>query len=73
MKLPRVSGKQVIDALLKFGFIVHHVRGSHYILKNPETGCRVTVPYHRKELVPKTLSSILKHTHITQEDFRKSL
>jgi len=69
MRLPRVSGKRTVDALLRAGFIVHRVRGSHYILKHPDTGRRVTVPYHRQELALKTLQAILKQANITPEDF----
>ncbi len=73
MKLPRASGKQTVDALLKAGFIVHRVRGSHYIVKHPQTGRRVTIPYHRKELALKTLYSILKQAGISQEMFTNLL
>ena len=69
MRLPRVSGKRTVDALLRAGFIVHRVRGSHYILKHPDTSRRVTVPYHRQELALKTLQAILKQANITPEDF----
>ena len=69
MKLPRVSGKEAVEALLRAGFTVHRIRGSHYLLKHPETGRRVTIPYHRHELAPKTLRSILKQAGITVEKF----
>ena len=73
MKLPRVSGKQTVDALLRGGFIVHRIRGSHYILKHPETGRRVTIPYHRRELALKTLNSTLKQASISTEEFLELL
>ncbi|MBI2846855.1 MAG: type II toxin-antitoxin system HicA family toxin [Chloroflexi bacterium] len=69
MKLPRVSGKQTVEVLLRAGFTVHRVRGSHYILKHLETGRRVTIPYHRHELAPKTLRSILRQAAITPGRF----
>ena len=69
MKLPRVSGKQTVEALVRAGFIVHRIRGSHYILKHLETGRRVTIPYHRNELAPKTLHSILKQAAVVPERF----
>ncbi|MBN1692053.1 MAG: type II toxin-antitoxin system HicA family toxin [Dehalococcoidales bacterium] len=69
MKLPRVSGKKTIDTLLKAGFTVHRIHGSHYILKQSQTGRRVTVPYHREELAITTLNSILKQSSISQETF----
>ena len=73
MKLPRASGKETVDALLGAGFTVHRTRGSHYILKHPETGRRVTIPYHRQELAPKTLRSILKQAGVSTETFSKLL
>jgi predicted RNA binding protein YcfA (HicA-like mRNA interferase family) len=71
MKLPRISGKQTVDALLRAGFMVHRVRGSHYILKHPEKGRRVTVPYQRRELALKTLRSILRQAEISRDEFSK--
>ncbi|MDP2743481.1 MAG: type II toxin-antitoxin system HicA family toxin [Dehalococcoidia bacterium] len=73
MKLPRVSGKQTVETLLRAGFITHRIRGSHYILKHPETSRRVTVPYHRRELALKTLSSILKQAAVSPETFSNLL
>jgi predicted RNA binding protein YcfA (HicA-like mRNA interferase family) len=68
-----LSGKQTIDALSKAGFFVHRIRGSHYILKNAETGKRVTIPYHHNALAPKTLNSILKQAGISLEEFPRLL
>jgi len=73
VRLPRVSGKQTVDALLQAGFIIHRIRGSHYILKHPETGRRVTIPYHRRELALKTLDSILKQAAVSRETFSRLL
>jgi predicted RNA binding protein YcfA (HicA-like mRNA interferase family) len=73
LKLPRVSGKQTVEALLRAGFAIHRIKGSHYILKNTETGRRVTIPYHRRELALKTLSYILKQAAISPEDFSELL
>jgi predicted RNA binding protein YcfA (HicA-like mRNA interferase family) len=69
MKLPRVSGKKTIATLVKAGFIIHRVRGSHYILKNLQNGRRVTIPYHHKELSLKILGLILKEANISHEEF----
>ena len=73
MRLPRISGKQTVEALLRAGFTVHRIRGSHYILKHPETGRRVTIPYQRRELALKTLHSILKQASISTDKFSKLL
>ena len=47
-KLPALKPKIVLRALERSGFNVHHVTGSHYILKKNKL--RVTVPYHGKDL-----------------------
>ena len=73
MKLPRINGKQTVEALLRAGFTVHRIRESHYILKHPETGLRVTVPYHRRELALKTLHSIIKQAEINPDEFSRLL
>lgn len=43
------------------------VSGSHYILKK-ET-LRVTVPYHNRDLKPRTLASIIEQAGLTVEEF----
>ncbi|MBU2008501.1 MAG: type II toxin-antitoxin system HicA family toxin [Chloroflexi bacterium] len=73
MRLPRVSGKQAEGALLRAGFVIHRISGSHHILKHPETGRRVTIPFHRRELAPKTLRSVLKQAAISADTFAELL
>lgn len=73
MRLPRPSGKETLEALLRAGFVVHRIRGSHYILKDPSTGRRVTVPYHRQALAPKTLGAILDQAGLNPEEFASLL
>lgn len=66
-KLPALKPKIVLRALERGGFYVHHVSGSHYILK--KDGLRVTVPYHGKDLKPRTLASIIEQSGLTVEEF----
>ncbi|HEX8501256.1 MAG TPA: type II toxin-antitoxin system HicA family toxin [Pyrinomonadaceae bacterium] len=56
-KLPVLKPKRVIKALERGGFEVHHVTGSHYIMKKGRQ--RVTVPYHGKDLNPRLLATII--------------
>ncbi|MCX6690586.1 MAG: type II toxin-antitoxin system HicA family toxin [Methanoregula sp.] len=65
MKLPRITGEKTIKALVRAGFSVVHVRGSHHYLYHSEHDCVVTVPVHAK----KTLKSILEQAHLSAEDF----
>lgn len=66
-KLPAVKPKKTIRALERGGFEVHHVAGSHYVMKKEKL--RVTVPYHNKDLKPGTLRSIIEQAGLTVEEF----
>ena len=73
-RLPAVKAKEVLRALRKAGFIIHHVSGSHYVLKHPaKPHLRVTVPYHNKDLKRRTLASIIEQTGLTADEFRDLL
>ena len=66
-KLPALNPKIVIRTLERNGFYVHHVTGSHYILKKDKL--RVTIAYHNKDLRPSTLKSIIEAAGLTVEEF----
>jgi predicted RNA binding protein YcfA (HicA-like mRNA interferase family) len=66
-KLPVLKPKKVIKTLERNGFYLHHVSGSHHILKKDKQ--RVTVPYHNKDLKPRTLASIISQAGLTVEEF----
>ena len=71
MKLPRdISGPEAVKALRRLGFEVVRQDGSHIRLSKGDV--HVTVPNHR-QIVPKTLQSILRHANITLEDFIEHL
>jgi predicted RNA binding protein YcfA (HicA-like mRNA interferase family) len=72
--LPAVRPKEVIRALCRAGFFVHHISGSHYFLKHPaKLELRVTVPYHNKDLKRRTLASIVDQADLTVEEFLEIL
>lgn len=74
MKLPRVTGNKVVNALKRSGFVEIRTRGSHCHLYYEQKNRLVTVPVHSGKIIaPKTLKSILKHAGITVEDFTKFL
>lgn len=66
-KLPALKPKVIIRALERNGFYIHHTTGSHYILKKEKQ--RVTIPYHNKDLKPRTLASIITQSGLTVEEF----
>ena len=74
MKLPRATGREIVRALGRAGFILDRQRGSHVILVNPQTRRRVTVPVHAGQIVKVgTLRGILEDAGITPDDFRHFL
>jgi len=70
-KLPALKPKMVIRALEQSGFYIHRTTGSHYILKRGKQ--RATVPYHNKDLKPRTLASIIEQSGLTVEEFLELL
>ncbi len=63
------SGKEVVKALHRLGFVVDHQRGSHIFLHNLERNISVIVPNH-KELRKGTLHSILKKAGIPFQELK---
>lgn len=70
MKLPRVSGLEVIKILAKIGFGQLDQHGSHVILIKEVEGKKLkpVVPLH-KELAVGTLLSIIKQAGLTRDEF----
>lgn len=71
--LPVVSGRDVVRALAKLGYILDRQRGSHMILRQqtpPQR--RLTVPDHN-ELARGTLRAIIRQAGLTVEEFRALL
>ena len=74
MKLPQISGLNLIKILRKFGFVIVRQRGSHVRLekKIDEDILKLTVPMHDK-LKKGTLSRIIKDSMINVEEFERFL
>ena len=72
--LPSVKPKELLRALERGGFFVHHSTGSHHILKHPDKpDLRVTVSMHNKDLKRKTLLTIIRQAGYTPEEFLELL
>jgi predicted RNA binding protein YcfA (HicA-like mRNA interferase family) len=69
-KLPRVTSRKLLSALLRAGFYIHHQTGSHANLRHAgKTHLHVVVPRHNKDLAPKTIKSIIAQAELTIEEF----
>lgn len=66
------SGREVVRALRRIGFVVDHQRGSHIFLHNLEKNLSVIVPNH-KEIKKGALNSILKKVGITIDELKSLL
>lgn len=69
MKLPQLSGIELIKKLKRFGFVVTRQRGSHIRLEKntPLETLKITVPNH-KNLKKGTLHHIIKSAGLSIED-----
>ncbi|MBU2633574.1 type II toxin-antitoxin system HicA family toxin [Patescibacteria group bacterium] len=73
-KLPRIPASLVIRALKRARFYEHHQSGSHIQLRHVDNpNLRVTIPFHKKDLAPKTLKSIIEQAGLRVEEFIKLL
>lgn len=72
MRLPVVSGRDVIRVLSRFGWSPVRQKGSHVSLYRPGARRPVTVPLHA-ELDIGTLRRILRHAGVTVDEFVEAL
>lgn len=72
----RLSGfryREVARRLRTFGYVFdRHGPGSHEIWRHAQTGRKVTVPHHARELAEGTLRAILREAGIVPEEFLKA-
>jgi predicted RNA binding protein YcfA (HicA-like mRNA interferase family) len=71
VKLPLLTGRQVLAALQRLGFAEIDRRGSHVKLEHPD-GRRIVFPYHR-EVDRYTLKGALRDADIAVEDFLREV
>lgn len=71
MKLPLLSGKQVMSALTRLGFIEVHRKGSHVKMKHAD-GRLIVFPFH-DEIDRFTLKGALRDAEIEIDDFIKQV
>ncbi len=71
--LPNVSGRKVVQALLKLGYEKDRQKGSHIVMRQLSSPHRrIVVPDH-KEVAKGTLRAIIRHAGLTVEEFTKHL
>lgn len=69
-RLPTLTARKLIQALLKAGFVVQRQRGSHVFLKHPERSLRTCVPMHGGEDLDRSLMRlILRQAGLSEDEF----
>jgi predicted RNA binding protein YcfA (HicA-like mRNA interferase family) len=72
-KLPALTGREVIAALERAGFVVVRTRASHYFLRHAD-GRTTVVPAHAGETTgPGLLGKILRDCELGRDDLRSLL
>jgi predicted RNA binding protein YcfA (HicA-like mRNA interferase family) len=70
-RFPVLDGKEIVEALKGFGFVIDRQRGSHVFLKHND-GRVTVVPMHSGETIgPGLFAKILRDVALTREDFVK--
>lgn len=70
---PSLTGKDLLLALKKAGFLIIRVRGSHHFVQHPD-GRTTVVPIHAGESVgPGLISKILRDCELSREQLQKLL
>ncbi len=73
-KIPSLKPRQVINVLLKKGFIERNTSGSHHIFKHSDSGKIVSIPVHGGHDIKKgTLRNIIRQSGMSVEEFLESL
>ena len=73
-KLPRLTSRKVLAALLRAGFYVHHQTGSHINLRHKiKSDIHVVIPKHNRDLALSTLKSVIVQSGLKLEEFTKLL
>jgi predicted RNA binding protein YcfA (HicA-like mRNA interferase family) len=67
MKLPLLSGREVLAALRRLGFMEIHRKGSHVKMQHPD-GRTIVFPFHN-EIDPYTLKGALQDADIDIAEF----
>ncbi len=72
--LPHLTAPEIIRIIETRGFVLSRSHGSHRIYRNPDTGKRVTIPFHRRKTIPPgTLLNILREAGISRDELEELL
>ena len=68
MKLPVISGREMVKILYRKGWKVYRQTGSHIIMQDADGRRELSIPQHR-ELKPGMVHLCIRQADLTQDDF----
>lgn len=68
-KLPSLTGRDVIVAFERLGFLLDRIEGSHHVLKKPGHRYLLSVPVHSGRAVKRGTLRRLRDAGTTEEQF----
>nr|MDO8085900.1 type II toxin-antitoxin system HicA family toxin [Candidatus Sigynarchaeum springense] len=72
-KFPALTARKVMEILVKKGYVLDRVKGSHHIYYHPTTKKRVVVPLRKAELPIGMLKEILRQAGIDKGELESLL
>ena len=73
-RLPQVTPREMLAALVRAGFETRRSKGSHrYLVHKDDPTRRTTVAVHSGDLPPRDVRDILKQAKISRDKFLKLL
>jgi predicted RNA binding protein YcfA (HicA-like mRNA interferase family) len=73
IRLPRVSGRDVVRVLRRLGYEVDRQHGSHIILRHTTPPHRIIVVPDHREIAKGTLRAIARHAEMTVDELARHL
>ena len=72
-QLPAVTGRELVASLVRLGFEVLRIKGSHYFMRHSD-GRTTVVPVHAGEDIgPGLMGKVLRDTKLTREELKRHL
>ena len=73
-RLPRTSGRRIVRALERLGFMHVRTKGSHAVMVRTDAhGKRVCVVPLHSEVAIGTLRAVLRQANVSHDDFHRAL
>lgn len=72
-RLPPITAREMVAALKRAGFVEHHQKGSHLVLKREKDNRRTLVAMHTGDLTRGIVKAILAQTGLSEDELRELL